>query len=166
MALLKYLLRVLLLLFLLPAVLCAPDSSEVCTPEEIENCSCFSYLVEQVRENDKNLFEVQNIFLPPNAAPPVFVVVVYHFQDAERDESATEVWFWSTSIFYIWQPLNVFQFTSLFFADNTMLASEAHLTLPLQCINASDAHKKLLTQRVSPQWLCAGNDVIFSVSIS
>ena len=114
MALLQYLLRVLLLLFLLPAVSCVANSYEVCTPEEIANCSCVAYLVEQVRENDKNLFEVQNVFLPPNAAPPVFVVVTYHFQDPGSEENETEVWFWSTSIFYIWQPLHVFQFTSLF----------------------------------------------------
>ena len=153
MALLQYLLRVLLLLFLLPVVSCVPDSSELCTPEEIANCSCFAYLVEQVRENDKNLFEVQNVFLPPNATPPVFVVVTYRFQDAQGEENATEVWFWSTSVFYIWQPLHVFQFTSLFFSDTKLQYSEAHLTLPLVCVNANNSHKKLLTQRVSPQWV-------------
>ena len=120
MALLHYLLRVLLLLFLLPAVSCVANSSDLCTHEEIASCSCFSYLVEQVRENDENLFEIQNVFLPPNAAPPVFVVVTYRFQDAEGEEIGNEVWFWSTSVFYIWQPLHVFQFTSLFFSNTRL----------------------------------------------
>ena len=144
-------LQLLLLVFLLPGVLCADSPEEIsnCSSEEIANCSCFSYLVAQIQKNDKNLFEIQNVFLPPDTAQPVFVVVTYHFQDAESEENITEIWFWSTSIFYIWQPLHVFQFTSLFFSDTRLLASEANLTLPLVCANASDAHKKLLTQRVS-----------------
>ena len=160
MALLQYLLP----LFLLPAVSCVANSSEVCTPEEIANCSCFSYLVEQVRENDKNLFEIENTFLPPDTTPPAFVKVTYNFQDAGKEENGTESWVWSTSTIYLWQSFNVLHYTSLLFADDVPLAG-VNLTLPLQCKNASDVHKQLLTQRVSSQCLCAGNGITIIICL-
>ena len=146
MSLLQHLLQV--LLFLLPVVWCDVNSSELCTQEEIEECNCFSYLAEQIRLNDKNLFEIKSIFYPPNDASPVFVVVTYQFGN---DTTHDQVWFWTTSTFYIWQPLTVFQFTSLFFSDyTTSRHSKAHLTLPSKCNKTKESFMQLLTHRVSP----------------
>ena len=151
MALLQYLLQYLLLvLFLLPVVSCAENSTELCAPEDIQDCKCFSYLAEQIRQNDKNLFEIRRIFYPPNGASPVFVVVVYHFGDITNNVN-TEVWFWTISTFYIWQPLHVFQFTSLFFSDTNSRSSRADLVLPFECNGIGNKYMQLLTQRVSFQ---------------
>ena len=138
-----------LLLFLLPVVSCADaNSSELCTPEEIEECNCFSYLAEQIRLNDSNLYEIRSVFYSPNDSSPVFVVVTYQF---DNDRTHDQVWFWTTSTFYLWQPLNVFQFTSLFFSDyTTSRHSTVNLKLPLKCMNANKDFMQLLTQRVSP----------------
>ena len=143
---------VLRLLFFLPLVLC-DNETVLCEPGEENDCSkCYTFLAEQVTKHDRNLFEIQDVFFPPNGPPPVFVTVIYTFKD-EVDfgdgKNITEIWFWSTSTFYLFQPLHVFQFTSLFFSDTQLQWSEANLTLPLNCENASEAHKQLLTQRVS-----------------
>jgi hypothetical protein len=156
------------LLFLLPLVLC--DNSTVkCEPGEEGDCSkCYTVLVEQVTKQDRNLFNVQNTFYPPDGQPPVFVTVLYIYEDYdgkskerivgdEEDTNNTEVWFWSKSVFYLFQPLHVFQFTSLLFSDTALQWATLNLTLPTKCANASDSHKKLLTQRVSIKfgpWTC------------
>ena len=140
----------LLLPLLLPGVL-GDNGTVICEPGEEDDCSkCYAVLVANVVEHDRNLFEIQNVFFPPNDSPPVFVTVTYEFKDIDDDDPAdTEVWFWTTSTFYLFQPLPVFQFTSLFFSDTQLRSSVAHLTLPRQCYYANESHMILLTERVS-----------------
>ena len=137
-------------LFLFAEVSCTNSSAVACEPGEEDDCSkCYAFLVEQVTQHDRNYFEIQNVFFPPDGPSPVFVIVTYHFQDHPGGKSNTEIWFWSTSAFYIWQPLHVLQFTSLFFSDTKLQSANATLTLPLNCRHANDTYRKLLTQRVS-----------------
>jgi hypothetical protein len=70
--------------------------------------------------------------------------VLYIYEDFTNN-----TWFWSKSMFYLFQPLHVFQFTSLFFSDTELQWETLNLTLPTECANADDSHMKLLTQRVS-----------------
>jgi hypothetical protein len=138
-------------------VLC--DNDVKCEPGEMGDCSkCYTVLVEQVTKQDKNLFNIQNTFYPPDGQPPVFVTVVYTYKDFDDelkdgiytgDEEDSNTWFWSKSMFYLFQPLHVFQFTSLFFSDTELQWATLNLTLSTECANASDSHMKLLTQRVS-----------------
>ncbi len=113
--------------------------------KEIYCCNNYSTLVEQITENDKNMFEVQNVFFPPDRAPPVFVTVNYNYFDSNNKS----IWFWSSSTFYLYHPLPVFQFTSLFFSDVSKRTAKITLNLNPDCQNASVAYMKLLTQRVS-----------------
>jgi hypothetical protein len=149
------------LLFLLPLALC--DNDVKCEPGEMGECSkCYIELAGQVTKQDRNLFNIQNTFYPTDGQPPVFVTVLYVYKDSddelkdgiyagdEEDSNNTEVWFWSKSAFYLFQPLYVFQFTSLFFSDTELQWAALNLTLPTDCANASYPHMKLLTQRVSP----------------
>lgn len=147
---------ILQLLLLLPLMACTNDSV-LCEPGEEGDCSkCYVVLAEQVTKHDRNFFEIQKAFFPPDTRSPVFVIVTYtYYYEGENSTlvtDATEIWFWSTSTFYLYQPLHVFQFTSLFFSDTQLEISEVRLTLPMECYNASEDHKQLLTQRVSYEY--------------
>ncbi len=142
------------LLFVLSAVLPAAVTEPAkCTPGEENDCSkCYSLLVENVTDDDKNIFNLTFAFFPPNTSAPAFVTVIYHYKDDfgnEIDINDTQVWFWSTSTFNLLHPLHVFQFTSLFFSDLGLESSEVHLTLHQNCRKTSEDHMMLLTQRVS-----------------
>ena len=120
-----------------------------CESGEEGDCSkCYKVLASNVVHNDRNMFRIQNTFFPPEEESPVFVIVTYEYKD-NSSITESEIWFWSTSTFYIFQPLHVFQFTSLFFSDTQLVTSKVKLTLPLECFNADEEHKTLLTQRVS-----------------
>ena len=155
----------LLTVLLLPSP-CALQAEEdiKCAPGN-ETCSeCYSMLVSQVTKNDRNVFNLQNGFFPPEASSPLFLTVYYHFGNhsdvcntteireslqGDTKNDVTKVWFWSTTTFYLFQPLHVFQFTSLYFSDFKPYASEVCIVLDPECYDANDAHIRLLTQRVS-----------------
>jgi hypothetical protein len=104
-------------------------------------------LAKQVTNFDNNLFNIQRAFFPPQDNSPVYVTVKYTFSDNITD-AENETWYWSTATFYFFQPLNIFQFTSLLFSDTSLHSGEVQLTLPLQCADAHVNHMELLTQRV------------------
>ncbi len=142
------------LLFVLSGVLPAAVTEPAkCSPGEEDDCSkCYSLLVENITDDDKNIFNLTFSFFPPNTSSPAFVTVIYHYKDDfgnEIDINDTQIWFWSTSTFNLLHPLHVFQFTSLFFSDLGSESSEVHLTLHQNCRNTSEDHMMLLTQRVS-----------------
>ncbi len=102
-------------------LLCAQEIlSDNCLPDE--TCSqCYSALVEQITKNDSNMFQVQKKFFPPDKAPPVIVIVTYNYIDEYGDIVNSTLWYWSTSTFYLYHPIHVFQFTSLLFSDISKL---------------------------------------------
>jgi hypothetical protein len=59
------------------------------------------------------------------------------------------VWFWSKSEFYFIQPLEIFLYTSLFFANQPSRQSTLTLELSQDCLDVQELHMKVLTQRVS-----------------
>ena len=165
----KLLLLLLVLVGLSPATVLTDNLFYNYTCEPGEECSkYYELLAYQVTRCGNNLYNIQSIFFPPNKPPPVFVIVFYHFNESshnktlyednvteiydfnELDDNKTDVWFWTTSTFYIFQPLHVFQFTSLFFSNVAVdHYSTLHLYLPSGCQNASSDFKQLLAQRVS-----------------
>ena len=111
-----------------------------------DNCStCYKTLVTKLLENDKNFFTLQNTFFPPNDPSPVFVEVTYQYSDMNE----TQTFFWSSSVYFFFHPVRIFQFTSLLFSDPSLRYSTAELYLPGECINADNKNMMLLTQRVS-----------------
>ena len=122
-------------------LLCAQEIlSDNCLPDE--TCSqCYSALVEQITKNDSNMFQVQKKFFPPDKAPPVIVIVTYNYIDEYGDIVNSTLWYWSTSTFYLYHPIHVFQFTSLLFSDISKLWIWTWI--------ATTEHMQLLTQRVS-----------------
>ncbi len=137
---------------LLPSVLMQSANTKCKEGEENDCSKCYSLLVENVTDDDRNIFNLTFAFFPPNTSSPAFVTVIYHFKDNFGDEidvNDTKIWFWSISTFNLLHPLHVFQFTSLFFSALELQSSEVHLTLHQDCWNSSEDHMMLLTQRVS-----------------
>ena len=138
------------LLLLLPFLTVADDSEDICEAEANSCSQCYTTLVKHVLMNDTNQFNIQNTFFPPYQSSPAFVTVSYeYYQDNEMLTNETEIWYWSISTFYIYNPLPIFQFSSLLFSDISKLTSEVTFKLDLSCRNASTKYKRLLTQRVS-----------------
>ena len=137
------------LLLLLPFQTVADDSEDICEAEAKSCSQCYAALVKHVLMNDMNQFNLQNTFFPPNKSSPAFVTITYEYYQDNEPLNETEIWFWSTSDFYIYHPISVFQFSSLLFSDINKLSSELTLTLNQSCKSASIEFKRLLTQRVS-----------------
>ena len=139
------------LLLLLPFQTVADEFEVTCQADEANNCSqCYAALVKHVLTNDMNQFNIQNTFFSPEKASPAFVTISYeYYKDNETSPNATTIWFWSTSTFYIYHPLPVFQFSSLLFSDISKQTSELTLKLDLACMDARTEFMRLLTQRVS-----------------
>ena len=139
------------LLLLLPFQTVADEFEVTCGADEANSCSkCYAALVKHVLTDDMNQFNIQNTFFPPDKASPAFVTISYeYYKDNETSPTATTIWFWSTSTFYIYHPLPVFQFSSLLFSDINKQTSELTLKLDLACMDARTEFMRLLTQRVS-----------------
>ena len=130
-----------------------------CLPERETCAECYSALVLQVTGRDENMFHLQKAFFPPDTASPLFVTVYYQYGDrsyncsnSTAEDDSTQVWFWSSTLFHMFQPIHVFQFTSLLFSDWEDHSSEVCVMLDPECIDAEREHMRLLTQRVSCSW--------------
>ena len=110
-----------------------------------DTCSSSFHLLEaDLLSRPQNRFLLSTKFFPPRDANPVIIKVDYVFED-----SNTTVWFWSESEFYFIQPLEIFLYTSLFFANQPYRQSTLTLELSPDCLNAEELYMKVLTQRVS-----------------
>ena len=159
--------RVLLLLL---AVIC--NFSKISAYGEIniecknDTCTkCYKTLATELLKNADNYIALQNTFFPPDDSSPDFVIVTYIYDDGDQhsefDLNETEsimqnysshIWFWSSSAYFFYHPLRVFQFTSLGFSDPSLQQSNITLYLPTSCYdlkgNTNSDNMKLLTQRV------------------
>ena len=117
-------------------------------------CSSNFFAMEQsLLQSTDNRFNLMTAFFPPRKAHPVIVRVTYSFNaDISEDNSSTTntpyIWFWSESEFYLIQPLEVFQFTSLLFGNRPYRQSDLDIVLDANCSQASDEFYLLLTTRV------------------
>lgn len=105
----------------------------------------FHFLEASLLSHPQNRFNLTETFFPPRDANPVIVEVNYKFENS----NVTKVFFWSESAFYFIQPLEIFLYTSLFFANQPYRKSIVNLELSIDCLEAGDLHMKILTQRVS-----------------
>ena len=134
----------------------ASSDSAKCDPG-YEQCSqCYDVLANELIVSDRNRFNLQNTFFPPESTNPVFVTVRYNFIRNSTGltnfsaDGPVQLWFWTESTFYLFQPIESLQYTSLLFAD-TLLSGTSTVELYLQpeCIESSARMMRLLTQRVS-----------------
>ena len=136
----------------------ASTSLPMCTEGEEDNCAkCYDVLASQAVMSAKNRYNLQQAFFPPDKENPVMLKVIYRFNVNTTNGpiieslNSSEVWFWSYSGYYLYQPLDVIQLTSLFFADYSLRKSKVILHLRQDCRDASKEHMQhmqLFTQRV------------------
>ena len=106
----------------------------------------FGQLEENLLSKSENRFELTRAFFPARIVQPVFVTVNYVFNSTPSTLNAT--WYWSEAEFYFIQPLEVFQFSSLFFSNRPHRQGTVTLQLDGECQNASDEFMQILTERV------------------
>ena len=120
----------------------------VSPPSEAQPATCsssFHLLEADLLSRPQNRFLLSTKFFPPRDANPVVIKVDYVYEESNM----TNVWFWSESEFYFIQPLEIFLYTSLFFANQPYRQSSLTLELSPDCLNAEELYMKVLTQRVS-----------------
>ena len=112
---------------------------------EGESChQCYQTLESYLLNTSDNKYQLRRVFYPLEVADPVFVTVTYQYIGT----NTTKLWFWSEGIFYFLQPIEVFQFTSLFFGNPSWRSSTLNITLPSECETASNEFMTELTQMV------------------
>ncbi len=127
-----------------------------CGAKETDDCRCYSNLVSTAISDDRNHYNMQKSFFPPNKANPVVVEITYNFSlNASPDDphvNKTETWLWTESTFYLLQPIESLQFTSLLFTDSQLRKVYLTLYLPPSCYKEDDVERdermQLFTQRV------------------
>ena len=118
------------------------------------SCSNNFFLMEQsLLQDTDNRFNLLKAFFPARDPHPVLVRANYTFRggvSTSMSETSPpgEVWFWSESEFYLIQPLEVFQFTSLLFGNTPNRMKDLNLTLDSNCTDAPSEYFLHLTARV------------------
>ena len=116
------------------------------------DCSTNFFTLEQsLLQSTDNRFRLLTAFFPAREAHPVLIKVGYSFEGVQNE---TQTWYWSESEFYLIQPLEVFQFTSLFFSNMPYRRGQVDIQLAANCSSAPEEYMQLLTARVSHfvQW--------------
>ena len=104
----------------------------------------FAALEDDLLSRELNRYNLLRTFYPPRGALPVFVIVTYQFGELENQS----IWYWSESEIYLIQPLEVFQFTSLFYSNYYYRQANVDLDLSEECVETRDEYMEMLTQRV------------------
>lgn len=113
---------------------------------ECQTCSeDYETLANFLLNTTDNKYQLSVAFFPIKRAPPAFVKVIYHYDDTDI---ANQTWVWSSGAFYFFQPLRIYQFTSLFFGNPEFRVGTVAVMLPAECANASVPIMETLTQRV------------------
>lgn len=133
---------------LLPVVLGASLSFQLvagdCFNGSYDNCAtCYQTLANALIDTDDNKYNLSRVFFPLETAPPVVVKVTYHFKECSTSTfNATDcdrIWYWMEGTFYLYQPLEVFVYRSLFFSSPAKRQGSIELNLPYECrLNTSD----------------------------
>ena len=121
-----------------------------------DNCNtCYQTLVNALINTKDNKYHLGQAFFPDDAVTPVQVKIEYlciNCTTINYDTHCTDTtWYWLRGEFFIYQPLDIFLYRSLFFSPPHWRKKSASLYLPHQCFvcsNNSDAFFKYLTQRV------------------
>lgn len=119
-----------------------------CSANESESggCDqCYQTLASSLLNTKDNKYHLRKTFFPPDTISPDFVTVTYQF---DNTSVPNQTWYWSAGVFYFYQPLRVFQFTSLLFGPPDIPRRNVTLSLPAECENAPEDFMQLLTQTV------------------
>lgn len=111
-----------------------------------QNCNeDYGALATTLINTSDNKYQLSITFFPTQTTPPVFVNVIYRYDNTNLPD---QKWLWSAGAFYFFQPLRIYQYTSLFFGNPEFRSGTVTLTLPATCSNAPAPLMETLTQRV------------------
>ena len=135
-----------------------------------DNCDrCYQTLVNALIDTEDNKYHLGRAFFPDGEVKPVQVNVTYlpieDVADNNHDVKCTTnancttdysnldtTWYWILGEFYVYQPLEIFMYRSLFFSPPLYRRNSVDLYLPCQCFIDSGNYYdffEYLTQRVS-----------------
>ena len=136
-----------------------------------DNCAtCYQTLVNALIDTEDNKYHLGRTFFPDDDVKPVEVTVNYRPTVSDSDDNhdvncttnctthtftitrLDTTWYWIIGEFYVYQPLDVFMYRSLFFSPPMWRQQSVDLYLPRQCFKESGNYYnffKYLTQRVS-----------------
>ena len=136
---------------ILLVVLCLQQETMADCNSDGESCNqCFPRLATLLINTSDNTYQLRKAFFPPRGIPPAFVKVTYQYiSNISNTSHSNQTWFWSSTAFYLIQPLQVFTFTSLLFGLPSWRKKDVVITLPEECENAPEMFMELLTQMVS-----------------
>ena len=143
-----------------------------------DNCdTCYQTLLNALIDTADNKYQLGEMFFPKDDVTPAQVEVIYMSSnerernlDCETLKNTAQIdtienfidftWYWLTGEIYVYQPLVLFQYRSLFFSPLRIRHKCVILYLPSTCLNSSgqyyDEFFEYLTQRVR-RTLIAGN---------
>ena len=150
-----------------PAV--AEDCHDV-TLGKYDNCdTCYQTLANALISTADNKYQLGEMFFPKDDVTPAQVEVIYMSSsegkrnlDCETLKDTTQMkniedhteftWYWLTGEIYVYQPVQLFQYRSLFFTPLRIHHKCVILYLPSTCLNSRgqyyDEFFEHLTQRV------------------
>ena len=98
--------------------------------DDHSECHIYRALATELLKDDRNFYNLQNVFFPPNDGIPVFVTVKYHYFDDDNNtmnSRSNTTYFWSSAVYFFFHPVRVLQFSSLLLSDPSLRYSEIHL---------------------------------------
>ena len=120
----------------------------LCLPAEADNdiqhnCTTLPDLLYHLYHTDDNLLHLNRVFYPPRAQSPTFLNVTYYFKSKDQDKfryrepppdtDCSVNYIWAEGGFLLIQPPLIFQYTSLWFNQESGEESSIPLTLPSAC---------------------------------
>ena len=142
-------------IILLVVLTCLLHRAAADCSHEGQRCDqCFQRLANYLINTSDNKYNLRRAFYPLEEASPVFMTVTYQYIDTNSSNfsnisTSNQKWYWSDGAFYFFQPLGVFQFTSLFFGNPGLRSGELNISLPAECASAPEQFMTELTQLVS-----------------
>ena len=129
-----------------------------------DNCyRCYQTLANALINTGDNKYQLGRRFFPDDQAAPIEVQVKYELDDQSisaffgNDSFGKDsvLWYWLAGEFYIFQPLQLFLYRSLFFSPPPWRSQKVTLQLPYNCLmsDVPDEYFEYLTQRVSIAYL-------------
>ena len=124
-----------------------------------DNCAtCYQTLANALLNTGDNKYQLGRAFFPDDAVPPVEVRVVYKpemqctttttnycHSEKKPDSTTTSTWYWLMGEFYIYQPLQIFAYRSLFFSPPSWRQECVVLCLPEQCLSTMNSALSLFS---------------------
>ena len=116
-----------------------------------DNCDrCYQTLVNALIDTKDNKYKLSKAFFPRNATPPVQVEISFN---SSSNPDGIKKWYWLRGGYYVFLPIQLLQFHSLFFSPTDLRRESVTLELPEMCYNQTTGKNDEmleLVQRVSP----------------